>query len=244
MEYLGIIWDIIKLVPKAYSAILEWWNFKRPASKVLGRIINKKIEVKIFIKDFIVNDNVHSSPKLSSVEGPTTQLHPNIEKVWAEAEARGVAELLNLLGNMGKRSNLEIVEMSSGYDTWDKDMIVLGTQAKKCMDFYEVMENVAYSVDEKDIYDKETSKVIQRENGYGYGIVLKARNPQMEIGIGFLLGGYGVLGTQAAIYYFTKNIAELGRLFGDKYFGIIVRAKVSAGKQSVNRLTKYDQVFN
>lgn len=244
MEYLGIIWDIIKSIPKAYEAILEWWNFKRPASKVLGRIINKKIEVKIFVKDFIVPNNVSSSPKLSSVEGPTTQLHPNIEKVWAEAEARGVAELLNLLGNMGKRSNLEIVEMSSGFDMWNKDMIVLGAQAMKCMDFYEVMENVAYSVDEMNIYDKETGKVIQRENGYGYGLILKTKNPQIENGIGFLLGGYGVLGTQAAIYYFTKNIANLGKLFSDKYFGIIVRAKISAGKQSAKRLTKYDKVFN
>lgn len=244
MGYLDIIWDVIKLIPKVYGTIVEYWSFKRPASKVLGRIINQKIEVKIFVKDFIVNDNVGSSPKLSSVEGPTTQLHPNIEKVWAEAEARGIAELLNLLGSLGKRSNLEIVEMSSGYDMWNKDMIVLGAQAMKCMDFYEVMENVAYSVDEKNIYDKETGKTIQRENGYGYGIILKVKNPQMEDGVGFLLGGYGVLGTQAAIYYFTNNIAELGKLFDDKYFGVLVRAKVSAGKQSVKRLTKCDKVFS
>jgi len=244
MEYIGIIWDIVKSTPKVFGSIRDWWSFKRPTSKVLGRIIDEKIEVKIFVKDFIVPDNTNSSPKLSSQEGPTTQLHPNIEKVWAEAEARGVAELLNLLGDMGKRINLEIVEMSSGYDIWNKDMIVLGAQAMKCMDFYEVMENVAYSVDERNIYDKESGKVIQRENGYGYGLILKAKNPQLGNGIGFLLGGYGVLGTQAAIYYFTKNVANLGKLFGDKYFGVIVRAKVSAGKQSASRLTKYDKVFN
>ena len=154
--------------------------------------------------------------------------------------------LLNLFGELGKRDKLEIVEMSRGYDFWDTDMIILGAQAMKCMDFYEVLENVAYSMDEQQIYDKETGEIIPREEPekYGYGLILKAKNPQMDKGgVGILLGGYGVLGTQAAIYYFIKNIANLGREFGNKSFGLIVRAKVSAGEQSVKRMKKYDRVF-
>lgn len=244
---LQFIPDLVKLLISSVKSIIRWYQFTRPSNKLLGKIVDNKNLVRIYVKDFIVRDNTTSSPKLFSREGPTTQAHPNIEKVWAEAEGRGVAMLLNLFGELGKRDKLEIVEMSKGYDSWDTDMIVLGAQAMKCMDFYEVMEDVAYSMDERHIYDKKSRDIIPREepDKYGYGIILKAKNPQMSRGgVGILLGGYGVLGTQAAIYYFIKNIANLGKEFNNKNFGLIVRAKVSAGEQSVKRLKKYDRVFD
>ena len=236
---LQFIPDIIKLLISSIKSILHWYQFTRPSKKLLGEIVDNKNLVRIFVKDFVVKDNTIDSPKLFSQEGPTTQAHPNIEKVWAEAEGRGIAMLLNLFGELGKREKFEIVEMSRGYDFWDTDMIVLGAQAMKCMDFYEVMNNVAYSMDEQHIYDKESGEIIPREEPekYGYGIILKAKNPQMtKGGIGILLGGYGVLGTQAAIYYFIHNIASLGKEFGNRPFGLLVRAKVSAGEQSVKRI--------
>lgn len=238
--------DIIKLLISAWESVIHWYNYVRPSRKLLGNILDNKNLLRIFVKDFIVKDNVFSAPKLISIEGPTTQAHPNIEKVWADAEARGVAKLLNVLGDLGKRKKLEIVEMSKGYDYWDSNMIVLGAQAMKCMDFYELMENVAYSVDENHIYDKQSGQIIPRDEPekYGYGIILKAKNSQVdEGGIGILLGGYGVLGTQAAIYYFINNLAKLGKEFGSKSFGLVIRAKVSAGEQSATRLSRYDKVF-
>lgn len=240
---INVGWNILTLIPNAFKLTRDWWNFRRPASKIFGRMLDEKNEVLIFLKDFIVKNNTLSDPKLISSEGPTTQLHPNIDKVWAEAEARGAADIFNVIGDLGKRKKLELSEMSTGYGIWNKDMIVLGAQAMKCMDFYEVMEKVAYSMDETNIYDKQTGKVIERENGYGYGIILKAKNSQLQGGVGLLLGGFGVLGTEAAIYYFTHNLPELGKIFKNKCFGIIVRAKVSAGRQSVKRLKKYDRVF-
>jgi len=237
--------DIFKLFISLGKSFSHWYNYTRPSKKLLESMVDNKKLLRIFVKDFIVKDNTGKSPpKLISQEGPTIQEHPNIEKVWAEAEAIGVAKLLNLLGELGKKDKLEIVGMSRGYDFWDTDMIVLGAQAMKCMNFYEVMKNVAYSVDEQHIYEKETGRIINREPGYGYGIILKAENPQMVGGgTGILLGGYGVLGTQAAIYYFVKNIASLGREFENRPFGVTIRAKVSAGEQSAKRIKRYDKVF-
>lgn len=238
--------DILKLLLSAWKSITHWYTYTRPSKKVLADIANNKQLVRIFVKDFIVRDNTFSDPKLFSVEGPTTQAHPNVEKVWPEVEACGVARLLNILGELGKREKIDITEMSKGYEFWDSNMIVLGAQAMKCMDFYEVMEDVAYSMDEHHIYNKSTGEIISREEQekYGYGLILKAKNPNVKEGVGILLGGYGVLGTQASIYYFIRNLADLGKEFGDKYFGLIVRAKVSAGEQSVTRLKKFDKVFS
>ncbi len=246
VSIIQLLLDTLKLILSGWKSIKHWYSYSRPAKKVLGDIADNKLLTRIFVKDFIVKDNVFASPKLFSTEGPTTQAHPNIEKVWAEAEGRGVARLLNILGELGKRDKLEITEMSRGYDSWDSNMIVLGAQAMKCMDFYEVMENVAYSMDEDHIYDKESGQIISRDEPekYGYGLILKAKNPKMDgKGIGILLGGYGVLGTEAAIHYFIHNLANLGKEFGNKSFGIIVRAKVSAGQQSATRLIKYDKIF-
>lgn len=243
IEYFGIGADIVKNLPDVYRSFKNWVTYRRPARKVLGPIANSNTVSTIYIKDFIVDNNLPIDPKLYSREGPMLQKHPHIDKVWSEVEGRASAELLNLLGNFGKRDKLEIVEMSNGYGSWDTNMIVLGAQAVKSMEFYEFMECVGYKVNEHDIYDNQNNEVVPREDGYGYGVIIKAKNPAMKNGIGILIGGFGVLGTEAAAYYFISNIAELGREFDKDYFSIIVRAKVSAGKQSATRIRGYDKSF-
>ncbi|MCK4732318.1 MAG: hypothetical protein KAT65_07655 [Methanophagales archaeon] len=57
-----------------------------------------------------------------------------------------------------------------------------------------------------------------------------------------LVGGYGTLGTEAASYYLREHLNELGKEFGRKCFGIVVRVSISAGVQSVERLKQYDEV--
>ena len=79
-----------------------------------------------------------------------------------------------------------------------------------------------------------------------FGIILKALNPlktEGSQGIGMLLGGFGVLGTAAAAYYFKENFRRLGNEFNSDFFGIVIRASVSAGEQAVERLSEYDKVF-
>lgn len=129
---------------------------------------------------------------------------------------------------------------------WNYNLIVLGAQAQKSFDFYKNMENVAYRMDGTEIYDNATNEIIQREAGYGYGIILKTLNPLKTKGqgIAFLIGGFGVLGTAAASYYFKENFQKLGKEFGEKYFGIIVRTSISAGEHATERLKNYDKTFN
>ena len=85
---------------------------------------------------------------------------------------------------------------------------------------------------------KKFPKIISGEGG-----ILKTINPYFNDGVGFLIGGYGVLGTEAANYYFLKYAVNLGIQFGERCFGIIVRASITAGVGSTERLTTYDKVF-
>ena len=246
MNYI-VLWEIIKSLPSVYSRFKEWYNFKLPAGKVIGSIIDNKILVRIFLKDLEVPGNTIDNPKLISKEGNFEQKHPNIDKVWPEVEGRGIAELLNLLGHLGKKDKTEIIEMSRGYNQWDSNLIILGAQAVKSMEFYQIMDKVGYYVDEDNIYDFDTKQPVNRKFGYGYGLIIKAENPNLpggKKGIGILLGGYGTLGTLAAVHYFCNNINQLGKEFGGKYFSIIVRARAASGQQSARRLRSLDRVYD
>lgn len=236
------IWETIKIFFSLGQKVWRWFQFTMPARQVLGVAVDNKSVIRVYIKDLIVPDNTPSNPKLLSEEGQSLMYHPNIRKVWPEVEGRALAQIFNLFGELGKTKRLEVVEMSEGYNQWNTDMIVLGAQAVKCRDFYVVMDEVGYRVDDHQIYDAETGTIIPRDSEYGYGLIMKAKNKQKSNGgIGILLGGYGTLGTEAAVDYFVKNIAQLGKEFHGKSFSIIVRAKISAGRESAKRIKKYDK---
>lgn len=241
---ISVAWDFLKAIPSLIRRIISWWNLNLPAGKVLGDYLNNKTSIKIYVKDLIVPGNTIHNPKLFSNEGNIQQINPNINKVWPEVESRAVATISNLLGELGKSKNIFIVELSKGYNEWTNNMIVLGAQAVKSREFYEVMNNVGYGVNDDNIYDFITKKPIEMDlQTFGYGIILKAQNPQNNNYPAFLLGGYGVLGTEAAVFYFCNNIALLGKEFGRNYFSIVIKARIASGSQSTVRIKKLDKQF-
>jgi hypothetical protein len=215
----------------------RWWKSQRPISRVLQGAGDDTHLVRIFVRDFLIPPG---APLLSR-EPQGTGFVPNVHELWPRVEGLALADVLNVLGQVGKKSNIQIVEMSKDTGLWNSHLIVLGAQAQKCFDFYDQMTGVAYRVDNREIRSKETGAVIPRDDGYGYGIILKARNPHHLNGVGILIGGYGVLGTEAAGYYFREHAATLGQLFGTDCFGVVVRASVTAGVESTERLERYDR---
>jgi hypothetical protein len=219
---------------------MNWLKNTRPISLVLEGVANNKAKTRIFVRDFIVPNNLlftsdQNCNSFSSIK--------NIQYVWARVEGIALANILNVLGQINKKENIEIVEMSKDTGLWDSNIIIIGAQAQKCFDFYRTMEKVAYRMDAEQIRDGVTDSIIPREDGYGYGIIIKTINPYVpkNNGIGILIGGYGVLGTEAASYYFRNHCAELGNKFKKKSFGIVVRAAITAGAQSVERLSQFDK---
>jgi hypothetical protein len=165
------------------------------------------------------------------------------QPLWADVDGKATADILNVLGQVGKTKNITIVKMSQDTGQWNSHVIIIGEQSQKSFDFYRKFEDVMYCMDAYQIYDN-SGRPIPREDGFGYGIILKARNPFKTEGdgIGFLVGGFGTLGTVAASHYFREHFKDLGKQFDSKYFGIIVRASVTAGEEAVERLHQYDRV--
>ncbi|GAG23046.1 unnamed protein product, partial [marine sediment metagenome] len=232
---------IIPVVLSLMSKVKVWWFQKKPQTQLLQGIIYQSEPCRIFVRDFFIK----AGTELISVEprlGVGTV--PNVRELWPDCEGRAVASIFNVLGKVGKTKNIEIIRMSQDVGEWNSHVFVLGAQAKKSFDFYRHMNNVAYQMDNKEIYDVGTGKIIPREHGFGYGIILKVENPFKATGkkgVGFLIGGFGVLGTSAAAYYFREHFVQLGKEFGKDCFGILVRAPVTAGEQAVQRLKQFDK---
>jgi hypothetical protein len=164
-------------------------------------------------------------------------------ELWGDVDGKAVANIFNVLGRVGKSHNVNIVRMSEDVGEWNAHIFVIGAQSQKSFDFYRLMKNVVYRVDVDNIIDNRDEQQVPREDEYGYGIVMKASNPFYSDGDGvaFLIGGYGALGTAAASYYFREHYQSLGSEFGTDCFGIVVRARVSAGEQAVERVREWDR---
>lgn len=228
----------VQIVFGFIKAIKNWWNNQRPILQVLQSIADNNRIVRIFIRDFFI---LPGTSLFSKDRGGIGQV-PNVVELWSRVEGIAIANILNVLGQVSKKENIEIIEMSKNTGLWDSNIIVLGAQAQKCFDFYKNMKKVAYYMDPK-LRDGDTHQLVPKEEGYGYGIILKTLNPYTQNGIGLLIGGYGVLGTEAASYYFRKHCKDLGKKFGKKYFGIVVRVSVTAGIESTERIYSLDKCF-
>lgn len=222
------------------QAIIKYIENLLPAKRLLGDFVNNDTACKLFVRDLVLEEG----SKIISVEPRVgTGYVPHVNVLWPEVEGLGISYILNVLGSVGKTKNIHIIKMSEDKGEWNANIIVLGAQAQKSFDFYKHMNKVAYSMDGEYIYDRR-GEIINMESGYGYGLILKAQNPYKEGSYGFLIGGFGVLGTLSAAYYFRTNFRKLGKIFGDSPFGVVVRCPVTAGEEATQRLTSLDAKFD
>lgn len=241
LEYLEPFLSFLGGVRYFYRTIKNWWSISRPAKKLLQDFSDDNKEIKIFVRDFFINPGT----TLLVREGLNGQVGyvPNVFELWPRVEGIGLSKILNALGQIGKTKNIEIIEMGKDPGIWNSNIIILGAQTKKCFDFYSKMDQVAYRMTGRNIFSNITGKKISRAGKYGFGIILKTKNPFYNNKPAFLVGGYGTLGTEAATYYFANNFSLLGKMFGKNSFGIVVRALASAGVESTQRIEKYDYKF-
>lgn len=234
---------VIPIVLLVLKGIVTWWRDNRPQAKLLLGIVKQSEPCRIFVSDLQVPPGV---TLVSVAPNHPPGSVPNIGQVWPDVEGRATASIFGMLGRVGKTENVAIVHRSQDFGEWNCNIIVVGGQSPKAYDFYNNMEQVAFRMNAKDIIDQKSGSSIPRANGYGYGIILKSRNPLKmsgSPGVAFLVGGFGTLGTGAAAYYLRENYKKLGREFRKDCFGIVVRASISAGEQSVERLTDLDYRF-
>ena len=232
---------VIPAIWLALRSSYDWWSRSRPRRRVFQQLAADSEPCVIFMRDFVL---APGSAILAVEPRVGVGKVPNVSQLWADVDARALSYVLNALGQAGKRKNIRIVRMSEDTGIWNANIVVIGGQSQKSFDFYARLRNVSYRMDGQNIIDSQTGRPIPRDNDYGYGIILKARNPHSTHGgdgVGLLVGGFGTLGTAAAGYYLAQHVEDIGRQFGRKCFGIVVRTSVTAGEEAVERLPQYDR---
>lgn len=235
--------------------VLDWIHYRKPARLVLKGIADNSEPCHILVRDMQVE--LHQDPNLSWVDrwplldrapqrlgGHFEGRGPNIPVVWADSDGKAIADVLNILGQVGKRNNIRLVRRSEDEGERNCHIIVVGGQDQNAWHFYQAMREVFYQMDERDIFDAVSNRPLHMETNYGYGLILKATNPFKVTGshgVAILIGGFGVLGTLAAAYYLRTRIGELARTFGGRNFGIVVRCNQNAPPEAVERIRELDR---
>jgi len=234
--FLGSIF--IPFVLWGIKSSIEFWKNSLPARKILGGFLNQKETCNIFIRDFSHDPNL----TLTAFSHGRPYHVPGISKTWPDVEGIAALRIFNLLGRFKKTDNLNVLNMSNDGTGWTSNIFILGAQSPKCNDFYETMENVFYKIQGNELIDNASGETIKREGHFDYGIIIKVKNPHKTNGHAFLMGGIGTQGTGAASFFFQQNIQALGKEFGEKNFGIIVRVRWGLGDDTAERIKEFDKV--
>lgn len=236
----------------------DWLYTTNPRAMVLGAIALNEERTCIFVRDLRVQLHQLMPGMRQEDQWPLLDRSParlgggiegrgiNIPVVWADVDAQSVADLLNVLGQVGKTHNLEVVRRSEDEGDRDCHLIVVGGQDQNARHFYAHMQDVYYRMDDAGLYEALTGTQLAPDpaSQYGYGVILKARNPYKVTGhpgLALLVGGFGVLGTLAASHYLRTHLRDLGVLFGRETFGVVVRASLTGGHQTVERVAHLDR---
>jgi len=254
----AVLTEIVNLIGQGTARGQRWWRERRPALVLLERMARAEDVCYVFVRDFFVPQGWEvqvpvgkrtktvtlSVPLLVRSRAGVIRTVANIERLWSSVESSALSNLFYVFGVAGKNEGVQVVEMSEDTGVWDGNIVVLGAQAERSTEFYKRMGGVAYRMTGKSIIDTGTGQRVSRARGYGYGLILKARNPlrsEGRPGVGLLIGGFGTLGTEAAGYYLRNHYRELARDFGRRTFGVVVRASVESGAASAERLRRYDR---
>jgi hypothetical protein len=230
---------IIPFILYGMKYLIRFLRDSLPARKLLEGLAKNEERCIFWLRDAYQQSGSH----LLEVSQRGVGSIPNVMKWWAEVDSKAVADVLNVLGSQGKSENIEFHLQSENRNEWDANIVCIGAQFAQADLIFNECENVFYKIDNTNIIDVTKGQNIVMENDYRYGIIIKVKNLHKlkNPGVAFLIGGFGTMGTEAAGYYFRTHFKELGKKFGKKCFGIVVRAKVAAGPQSVERIKEYDR---
>jgi len=225
---------------------LVWHKKSRPYRFILDGMASNNELCLIFIRHVFIEDAAPATTPLRErlPRYGSTVAVSNVRDLCADVDGIALANVLNVLGHAGKSENIRIMRTSEDHGDWNGHLIVIGGESQQSCEFCSAMQPIFYRLSSTDIYDTTEDCCIPREPGFVYGVILKARNPKRagRPGVALLIGGLGSRGTEAASYYLREHVDELGKEFGSNCFGVIVRASIAAGVESVERLTHYDRV--
>ncbi len=233
------------LVSALFAAALACLNSLRdlfPLRRLLAGFLEQDENCAIFIRWMRSPDR--SNPNYYEAQLPDcfppatsgkVSRHPNIPAVIAKADMQAAADVMNVLGRSGKTRNIEFLSIVDHYRTWDRNIVCIGGSAKTIEIFAQ-----------DDPENRSKRQFPENLGSLFPDLRLDTEDPCDDVGLihktffqstgkpCLVLMGGGVLGTEAAGYFFRNHARLLGKMYGKKPFSVLVTASLSAGPQSAN----------
>jgi len=203
-------------------SVLRWLCSSR--RRFLGDMADERKTVSVFIRDMASSDG-----KYHSVTPFGKQQEWQNCSVVARGDVEAASEFLNLLGQVGKASNIAWPQINSHWDTWFEPSVCVGGSFKTDKAF-ELCTPAFVRRERHGFIALVDNQEFLADSRYDYGIIYRGRHPSGNSCL--VLFGDGVAGTVAAGVYLRRNALYLARLYGSRPFAAIVRVGWRDGKDS------------
>jgi hypothetical protein len=217
--------------------------------RLLGPICRNE-SVAFFSKRLYSKDGTYLSDEPNYFPSHTqkeTSAHLNIPYVVSTAQMGAAADIMQLLGQVGRQAGVNYLSADTDWDVWDQHLFVIGGSHKSNAIFSSceprLVELVQYKIQETDTIGfrlADSDEKFSALNNDDYGLILKTKYPPTGVQC-FVVMGIGSLGTEAAAYFLRKNAVMLGRAYGGRSFAVLVHARLEQGKQSA-RLRRWNPI--
>ncbi|MCX6706468.1 MAG: hypothetical protein NTV24_05235 [Candidatus Woesebacteria bacterium] len=239
--FLGVL--LIPIAVELLRKFIVYLDRKRPLKLLLGDFFSPEKKTLVFLSQLsaatesaeIITGQKYivkfprPLPSVRDIIG--VELRQNIDPVWSEGDGECLASIFNIFGKAGKIEGLEVGDSIGDWSKWSNPTISIGFSPKthklieKCEPVDFVLENGELSINGHDLklnsYRLNDAAIIQKT------YIKNNHTPVL------LLAGLGTTGTSVAGYFFNKSSADLGKLYSDDTFCLLLSAKIDEGRESV-----------
>lgn len=215
-----------------------------PAHSLFRGIVDSNSPCLVFtlrLTDMKREGNFLSPLPKYAVASPQQEFEPRQLTPWvtSTSETQSVAHILNVLGRIGRTDNIQLVYVDQAFDRWDAPMFILGGSWKATRSFETCRPNFSFRGG-KFILEPTKESYQPKSNDHDMGILQKMINPVTGLPVWVAMGWRGA-GTVAATFALSRWWKEIGILFGNRRFGILLGMNDKDGWQQCNIVRMYPE---
>lgn len=239
---------LIPIVFFSVTFLIKWWNEKQPLNELLKDYLSDDTPIILFLAQLSpVNERKqinhqqqyvvkYSNPLPTDKNAIAMDGRINIDPLWAEADGECLADIHNVLGRAGKIKNIGIGDLIKDWGNWHKPTFTIGLNPKS-LKLIDKCEPIYFNLSDS-LNIKGHSIILNSIMPNDAAIIQKTFIKKSDTPV-FILAGLGTTGTATAGYFFRENAVEIGRLYGNNPFCILLKVTVDEGKMSAVAVAAY-----
>jgi len=229
---------VIPGVVIVYRSIWKTYTDTRPLFILFSGIRKSKKEILIYLSQLsafspatrskIPNANFsadYPDPQPTNRNNLSQSFYSNIDPLWSEGDGRCAADILNILGRLGRKEGYRIANTINDWNETFNPKFSIGFNPKT-KDLIANCEPIDFNIPQDYGFIKlrghHSSFTIQGKEDMG--IIQKTFLKDANTPI-FILAGFGVSGN-----ILNRHAIELGKLFRNKSFCVVFKTDLSKGK--------------